>query len=199
MGLITFKRERDIVSLCQRVIEKMEENKDVFANPPAALADIARKLPAFQASLVKAKSRDMEMVAVKNQLKAEIMALLEEVAGYVAVVCDGNRAMLLSSGFYVTEEQTGSKAPSIQSIEVEIGEPGVATIRVKKQSGAVAYVHQYAMEPPGPNTVWQGEGSTFNNHTFNGLISDKRYWFRIVAIGRKGQKAYSPIVSRAIQ
>ena len=199
MGIIAFRRERDIVSLCQRVKEKMEENKAVFQNPPAALAGITTKLPAFQVSLVKAKSRDKEMVAIKNQLKAEIMALLEELAEYVAVVCNGNKALILSSGFDVTEEQTGSKTPSIELIEVELGEPGVATIRVKKQSGAVAYVHQYAMEPPGPNTMWHGEGSTTNNHTFNGLVSDKRYWFRVVAVGRKGQKGYSPIVSRAIQ
>jgi hypothetical protein len=177
----------------------MEENKAVFSNPPAALATITTKLPAFQVSLVKAKSRDKEMVAIKNQLKAEIMALLEELAEYVTLVCNDNRALILSSGFDVTEEQTGSKTPSIELIEVELGEPGVATTRVKKQSGAVAYVHQYAMEPPGPNTMWHGEGSTTNNHTFNGLISDKRYWFRVVAVGRKGQKGYSPIVSRAIQ
>ena len=199
MGIISFRRERDIVSLCQRVKEKMEENKVVFSNPPAALAAITTKLPAFQVSLVKAKSRDKEMVAIKNQLKAEIMALLEELAEYVTVVCDGNRALILGSGFDVTEEQTVSKTPSIELIEVELGEPGVATIRVKKQSGAIAYVHQYAMEPPGPNTMWHGEGSTTNNHTFNGLVSDKRYWFRVVAVGRKGQKGYSPIVSRAIQ
>jgi hypothetical protein len=199
MSIIAFRRERDIVSLCQRVKEKMEENKVVFSNPPAALANITAKLPAFQVSLVKAKSRDKEMVAIKNQLKAEIMAWLEELAEYVAVVCNDNRAMILSSGFDVTEEQTGSKTPSIELIEVELGGPGVATTRVKKQSGAVAYVHQYAMEPPGPNTMWHGEGSTTNNHTFNGLISDKRYWFRVVAVGRKGQKGYSPIVSRSIQ
>lgn len=199
MGNITFKRERDIVSLCQRVLEKMEENKAVFQNPPAALAVLKTKVPLFQVSLVNAKSRDKEMVAVKNQFKSEIMALLEELGNYVELICNGNKAMMLSSGFDVAEEQTGSKPPSIELIEVELGGTGVATIRVKKQSGAVAYVHQYAMEPPGPNTLWHGEGSTTNRHTFNGLISDKRYWFRVVVVGRKGQKAYSPIVSRAIQ
>lgn len=177
----------------------MEENKSVFQSPPAALAVLKTKVPLFQESLKNAKSRDKEMVAVKNQFKGEIMELLEELAEYVELICNGNRAMMLSSGFDVTEEQTGSKAPSIELIEVELGGTGIATIRVKKQSGAVAYVHQYAMEPPGPNTMWHGEGSTTNKHTFNGLVSDKRYWFRVVAVGRKGQKGYSPIVSRAIQ
>jgi len=82
---------------------------------------------------------------------------------------------------------------------IELGAPGEATIRVKKATGVVAYVHQYATEPPGPNTVWVNEESTIREHTFKGLASDKRHWFRVLAIGRKGQKAWSPIVSRSIQ
>ncbi|HEX6427888.1 MAG TPA: fibronectin type III domain-containing protein [Niastella sp.] len=69
----------------------------------------------------------------------------------------------------------------------------------KNPKGAVAYVHQYSTEPPGPNTVWHSEGSTTGNYTFTGLYSDKRYWFRVVAVGRKGQKALSPVISRSIQ
>jgi hypothetical protein len=199
MGNITFKRERDIVSLCQRVLEKMEENKPVFVTPPAALAVLKTKVPLFQESLKNAKSRDKEMVAIKNQFKGEIMGLLEELANYVEAICNGNRAMMLSSGFDVTDEQAGSKPPSIALLEVVLGGTGVATTRAKQVSGAISYVHQYAMEPPGPNTMWHGEGSSTGNYTFNGLVSDKRYWFRVVAVGRKGQKGYSPIVSRAIQ
>jgi hypothetical protein len=199
MGIVTFKNERDIASLCIRVKEKMEENKSFFSNPPAALAILNTKLPLFQLSLANAKSRDKEKVAIKNEFKAEILALLEELAEYVERICNGNRALMLSSGFDVTEEQTGSKKPSIELMEVVLGGQGVATTRAKRVSGAVSYVHQYAMEPPGPNTMWHGEGSSTSSYTFNGLISDKRYWFRVVAVGRKGQKAYSPIVSRAIQ
>jgi hypothetical protein len=198
MGIITYKNERDIVTLGYRVVEK-SENNPTFSNPPAALAVLKTKLPLFQASLVKAKSRDKEMVAVKNQLKAEIMALLEELAAYVTVTCKGDRALILSSGFDVTEEQATSKTTSIEMMEVILGEPGVATTRVKKAAGVLSYIHQYATEPPGPNTVWHGEGSSKGYYTFAGLISDKRYWFRVVAVGRKGQRAYSPIVSRAIQ
>lgn len=199
MGIITYKNERDIASLCLRVKEKMEENKSVFQNPPAALALLNTKLPLFQVSLANAKSRDKEMVAIKNQFKAEILGLLEELAEYAELICNGNRALLLSSGFDVTEEQTSSKTTSIESMEVILGEPGVATTRVKRAAGVLSYIHQYTTEPPGPNTIWHGEGSSKGYHTFIGLTSDKRYWFRVVAVGRKGKMAYSPIVSRAIQ
>ncbi|HEX6431272.1 MAG TPA: fibronectin type III domain-containing protein [Niastella sp.] len=138
-------------------------------------------------------------MAIKNAKKARILALLEELAEYVIVTCKDDRALILSSGFDVTDEQTGSIKPSIETLEVELGAPGEAILLAKNPKGAVAYVHQYATEPPGANTVWHSEGSTTGDHTFTGLYSDKRYWFRVVAIGRKGQKAYSPVVSRSIQ
>jgi hypothetical protein len=105
--------------------------------------------------------------------------------------------LILNSGFDVTD-QSGSDEPSVESLEVIVSTPGVATVRGKNTSG-IAYVIQYAIESPGPNTMWHGEGSSTCSYTFTGLTSDKRYWFRVMAIGRKGQKAYSPVVSRSIQ
>lgn len=196
--IIIFRNQRDLVIICQRVKEKMKNNP-VFPNPPAALAELEKVLPEFEVALVNAKSRDKEWVAIKNNKKVSILALLEEVADYVIATSKGDKALILSSGFDVTDEQSASAKPSVEALEVELGAPGEAIMRAKNPKGAVAYVHQYATEPPGPNTVWHSEGSTTGNYTFTGLNSDKRYWFRVVAVGRKGQMAYSPVVSRSIQ
>jgi hypothetical protein len=196
--IIIFKNKGELVTICQRVIEKMKSNS-VFPNPPAALAELEKVLPEFEAALVNAKSRDKEWVAIKNNKKALILALLDELAEYVIATCKDDLALILSSGFDVTDEQSSRPATAIETLEVELGAPGEATVRVKKATGAVAYVHQYATEQPGPNTVWVNEETTNRDHTFKGLASDKRHWFRVVAIGRKGQKAYSPVVSRSIQ
>ncbi len=120
-------------------------------------------------------------------------------AAYVIATCKGDRGLILSSGFNATDEQKGSVKTFIGSLEVELGTQGEAILHAKDQKGAVSYMHQYATELPGPNTVWYSEGSTTGDHAFTGLFSDKRYWFRVIAIGRKGQKAFSPIVSRSIQ
>jgi hypothetical protein len=197
-NIISFKNEHELITLIKRVLEKMKSNP-VFPNPPAALAELEKVLPEFDEALVRAKSRDKEWVAIKNNKKALILALLEELAEYVNATCKGDRALILSSGFDVTDELTGSPKPSIQKLEVELSAPGEATLYAKDPKGAVAYVHEYATEAPGPNTVWHSEASTTGNYTFTGLYSDKRYWFRVIAVGRKGQKAYSPVVSRSIQ
>jgi hypothetical protein len=197
-GIITFNNEYELASLIENVPEKMKNNP-AFPNPPAALAELEKQAPVFRESLRKARNRDKEWVAVKNNKKAEVLVLLEEVAAYVTATSQGDRALILSSGFDATDETTGSAKPFIGSLQVDIGIPGEAILHAINQKGAVAYVHQYATEAPGPNTVWISQGSTTGDYTFTGLHSDKRYWFRIVAIGRKGQQGFSPVVSRSIQ
>ena len=195
---ITYKNQRDLTTICQRVIEKMENNP-TFPNPPAALADLKKLTPEYADSLVKAKSRDKEMVAIKNNKKAVVLGLLNDLANYVMAVCNNDQALLLSSGFDITEALRGTPKPAIETLEVDLSVSGEATVKVKKMTGVIAFVHQYATEQPGPTTAWTNEESSLRSHTFRGLTTDKRYWFRTVAIGRKGQKSYSPIVSRSIQ
>jgi hypothetical protein len=196
--IIIFKNQRDLIIISKRVKEKMKNNP-VFPNPPAALAELEKVLPEFEVALMNAKSRDKEWVAIKNNKQVLILALLEEVSAYVIATCKGDRALILSSGFDVTDEQSSRPATTIETLAVKLGEPGEVTVRVKKATGIVAYVYEYTTEPPGVNTVWVREESTARDFTFKGLQSDKRYWFRVLAIGRRGQKAYSPVVSRSIQ
>src|SRR5439155_26969878 len=128
------------------------------------------------------------------------LKLLQGLAEYVTETSKGDRTFILSSGFDPTGDNSGNnQPPSIETLEVELGPSGEATTRIKNVTGAKAYVHQYTKEPPGLNTEWIGEGSSSGTHTFEGLSSDKRYWFRVVAIGFNKQRAYSPVVSRVIQ
>lgn len=196
--VITYKNLRHLVTDSKRVIEKMENNP-AFPNPPAALAELKKELPEYEAALVKARSRDKEWVSFKNDKKAIILALLEELAQYVSNICKDDLTMILSSGFDVTEEDGTTPKPSVEQLEVELGSVGEATTKGSKIKGAVAFVHQYTTEAPGPDTVWVSEESSIRSYTFRGLASDKRHWFRMIAIGRRNQKAYSPVVSRSIQ
>jgi len=192
------KREDELAKIIQRVLENMENNA-VFPNPPAALADLKKLLPEIQDALAKAEGRDKKMVSIKNDKKAIGLELLQQLADYVTATTKGDRTLILESGFDVTSENRGTAAPSIEKLEVALGQSGEATTRVKNVTGVKAYVHQYTKEPPGVNTEWIGVGSSSISHTFEGLTSDKRYWFRVVVIGFNKQKAYSTVVSKVIQ
>jgi hypothetical protein len=194
------KRESELITTIDRVEEKMENNP-VFPNPPAELAELKTLRAEFQIARKNARSGDKEKVAIKNNLKVAILIGLGIIADYVTVTCKGDKALVLGSGFDVAGEtaSTNDMSPSIEILEVILGKSGKATTRVKNVTGTKAYVHQYATEPPGLNTVWMGEGFSDGSFTFEGLASEKRHWFRVVAIGYNKQRAYSPIVSMVIQ
>lgn len=194
-------RQSDMAVICQRVIENMENNP-YFPTLPQEHGELKKALPEYQASLANAKGRDKVMVSIKNDQKAKVLSLLAIIADYVTVTCKGDRTMLLTSGFDVTDENGSGNliAPlAIEKLVVELGESGEATTRITKATAAIAFVHQYTAEAPGANTVWTSEGTSQGFYKFEGLSSDKRYWFRVAAIGRNGQRIYSAVVSRVIQ
>jgi hypothetical protein len=193
------RRQDDIVLTGARVIDKMPNNP-AFTDPPTALAKLKKILPEFQTSLAHAAGRDKHLVAIKNKKKLIVLDLLEKLAKYVTEKSKGDRAIILSSGFDANRERRKTGIPpAIEKLEVKLGSPGEVTICARNVTGSRGYVHQYTTEPPGAKTQWIGEGSSSKRYTFRGLQSEKRYWFRIIAIGSSRRRAYSPIVTVVIQ
>lgn len=192
-------RQGKVLTTGFRVVDKMINN-EYFPNPPAALAKLKKLMPEYHHALAMALGRDIEMVNKKNKIKGNVINLLQELIDYVTAISKGNKQIMLSSGFEVSEE-TGKKGvlANIKELEVEINKPGQATIKVKNARGARAYIHQYTTEPPTPHTIWVSEGCGLSRYTFKGLTSEKRHWFRVVAIGSGMQRTFSPVVSKVIQ
>ncbi|MCS3802137.1 hypothetical protein [Niastella sp. OAS944] len=139
------------------------------------------------------------MMAIKNNQKDLVQGLLAELAEYVTKICKGDLVLLLSSGFDITTDEPGILPVSIEILDVKLGPPGEVTTKVRKVSGARAYVHEYTSEQPTSDTNWYHQPSGLCTHTFKGLTSEKRYWFRVIAIGSGVQLAYSPIVTMVVQ
>lgn len=196
--IIVFKNEHELVTLIKHILAKLKGNA-AYPIPPEALAELEKMLPELEAALARAKTGEKEWIAIKNKKKAIALALLEELAEYVLAISKGDKALIFSSGFEAIEDTTGSEKTSIETLEVVLNAPGEATLHVKNKKSVVAYVHQYTTEAPGPNTMWYCAGSTKGDYTFTGLLTDKRYWFRVIAVGRKGQQVFSPVISRSIQ
>jgi hypothetical protein len=198
--LKTYKvlRDSDTITQAYRVVEKMENNP-IFPDPPPALAETKKVLPQLQSALGDARGRDVEAVALKNKLKAEVIALLTVLADYVTVTCKGDRLNLLSSGFPISGATSTQIDQVISPLEVEIGAPGQASTSIMRLRGARIYMHQYTTEPPTSETVWHSEVTKFPYYTFSGLTSMAKYWFRVEAITAAGEKLTTQVVTRVIQ
>lgn len=194
------RNENDLTVTIDRVVEKMDNNPD-FADAPDALKRIKELQPLYRLARANAQSRDKEMVAVKNVTKVQALKEMQQLHEYVFAKSKGDATIILSSGFDVTPEtrNRNTQPPSIETLIVELGEAGEATMRVKNVTGIKAYIHQYTTETPTANTVWASEGSSDGAYTFQGLVSGQRYWFRVVAIGYNKQRSYSQVISKVIQ
>jgi hypothetical protein len=193
-----YLRDSDTVTAANRVVEKMENNPD-FSDAPPALAATKKLLPEVLSAVGNAKGRDVEAVQLKNNLKDELVGLLTELADYVTLKCKGDRLKLLSSGFPISGASSPQVVQVIQELEVELSAPGVATTKVNRLRGARAYLHQYTTEMPTAETVWHNEAGKHPSHTFSGLKSMEKYWFRVVAVAADGENITSPVVWRVIQ
>jgi hypothetical protein len=195
-----YKRQgdSDVITTGHRITEKMENNP-YFEDAPPELNETKELLPKLQSSVSNAKGRDIEVINLKNDQKARLIVLLSVLAKYVTEKCKGNRGMLLSSGFLISGDKSNQEVPVIQQLDVELGRPGEATTVVKRIRRARAYMHQYTSEPPTADTVWTSEGSKNPHYTFSGLNSQVKYWFRVVAISKEGERVYSPVITRVIQ
>ncbi|WP_133054667.1 hypothetical protein [Niastella populi] len=128
------------------------------------------------------------------------MSILDDLADYVTTTSNGDKTMLLSSGFDITGDKDLTQAlPPIGKVVVVSDQSGQATTRVNRVAGARSYVHQYTTDPLSPDNVWISETTTEREHTFTNLRSVARYWFRVLAVGKGKQVVYSPPVARVIQ
>lgn len=191
--------QQDIGSICKQVLNNMAEN-EYYPTLPAEYDELKTAYPEYIESLSDASTRDKVKVSIKNDIKANVLRLLTVLVEYVTITAKGDRTKLLTSGFPITGT-TVRVIPglAIEQLVVDLGEHGEATTRITKATAAIAFVHEYATEAPNATTAWTSEGTSQDSYTFKGLSSDKRYWFRVVAIGKNGQRVYSAVVSKVIQ
>lgn len=198
--LKTYKRERDseLSAVVAHIVDEMTDNQN-FPDPPPTLDLIGKLLPIYGKAVADARTRDKVAISHKKDLKLQVVGYLTELDAYVTRKCNGDRTMLLSSGFAISGEKGESEAPTIGQLDVILGPPGIVTTRIKRVRGTRAYVHQYTTAPPTSVTTWHSETTPQSNFTFSGLVSGKTYWLRVAAMGAGGNMVYSPIKACIVQ
>lgn len=188
-----------LIKICNRVKESLKGNT-YFPNPIPELTVVEKAFQDFQVAVSIAGRNDRTLSSAKNDKKAELIGIMDELNDYVTTTSNGDKTMLLSSGFDIAGiKSTPQTLAPIEQLDVEIGPPGQAITRVKKVAGAKAYIHQCTPDPVTPDSEWMSETVTESENTFTNLKSVAKYWFRVIAVGKGKQTVYSVLVSRVIQ
>lgn len=182
-----------------RVADSTKGNP-VFPDAGPIQSRLEKVCQEFNGTINKAGRNDRTLASAKNDKKAELVSILDEMADYVTAASNGDSTRLLSSGFDISGIKVVDQSLGpVEKFTVEAGAPGVATTSVKKVAGAKAYIHKCTPDPITPESVWITETTTERENTFSNLKSVARYWFQVIAIGKGKQMEASLPVSVVIQ
>jgi hypothetical protein len=171
-----------------------------FPAPTPELPLIQAELQSYSASLIAAKTKDKTAVATKTDARTKLTLSLIQLAHSVSTVANGNRTMLVTSGFDLAKpgESNPLKKPEIITLTDGVN-AGEIIIKVPAVKGAKAYSPQYTADPLTADSKWTQFMCSTSKYTFRNLPSAQRIWFRMGVMGAYGQVVYSDAICRVVQ
>jgi hypothetical protein len=170
-----------------------------FPTPVPTLAEIGDAYAAFAAALAAAASGNRADIADKNAKREVLVNLLIALARYINFTAEGDRALLLTTGYDVNKEKQPTTIGTPENLKIVNGDnPGELIVSVKAVKGAKSYVFEYTADATLAEGSWVSITSTSRKNVFTDLESGKTYYCRVAAVGPKGQVKFSSIGSRVV-
>lgn len=193
--------DQEVVDLARLIVDRMGENASIFPapNPPlttlTAKADlVASKLVSRAALMSQLQMLTIELREAVDDLKGALKAEAQHVEGRA----NGDASILAASGMGVGDVPGGSVGPmprveGLGAAQGEIdGEVDLQWNPVRR--GLKTYEIELAPELVGPWSLCKTDSRS--STTVSGLVSGKRYWFRVRAVGAEGPGKPSEPVTR---
>jgi hypothetical protein len=140
--------EANLQVIAQAIQTAMTGNAN-FPTPTPTLAAFQTSISDYATALSAAKEGGKTNVAIKNQKKEELIAVLIALANYVTFTANGDEVMIVSSGFPVTKQREPMPPlgkPEILKLE-DGANPGGLTITIAGMKAAKTFLYQYTLDP----------------------------------------------------
>lgn len=197
--ILNFRRLSDanLEIKAQAISAAMTGNAN-FPTPTPDLAAFNTMIQAYSDALSAAKTRDKVKVSIKKDRRAELVALLIQLANYVSFTAAGDRSILMSSGFDLGRDSANPQPlQKPQNFKVSFGEnSGELITSLSSVAGARTYIHQITPAPATDQSIWESVYLGSVTNTFSGLEPLKQYCFRVAVAGSKGQVVYTEIITK---
>jgi hypothetical protein len=191
-------RDTDLNMVAIDVVFKMTGNEN-FPDAGSMLDELKDLSNRYFDALSGASLRDMEKVAIKNQLRGHLIRALKQLGLHVTLVAKGNQLLLLSSGFPLTKPKGETVLSDPQEFKVSPGRNyGEVILKVKRVPGARSYLYRYTPDPITEASVWKSIIGTRCKKTIKDLPLGQKIWFQMAAIGPNDQVVYTEPVWRYI-
>jgi hypothetical protein len=166
-----------------------------FPTPEPAIADITAKRTELQSWIAQSRFRDERAINKRNMVAEELLTMLRTLAKYVAFTADGDRSMILSSGFAVVKQRE-PMPPLAQPADLAASRgshQGRIMLDWKAVKGSLNYLVEITTEDPAlSNPNWAVMGYTSKSKfQADNLIPGTKYWFRVKSLGARDESAFS--------
>lgn len=176
-------------------------NNPSYSTPAPTIAEMTAGLGAFSTAVSDAAAGGVVLTGIKNDRRADLVALTRELASYVQVTCKGDLTVLLSSGFPIQKPQRNpvGDLPAPAGLTVTLGaHTGELDAAVTPVFGASIYNWRLSTAAS-PSAVLQTAQTTAASNTFTGLTPGVVYNAEVNCVGAAGPSDWSaPVPQMAV-
>lgn len=186
----------------RQIVTAMANNTS-FPSPNPPLAEVTAALDELTqafALVQAAKSELTTRVVTQDNAAAKVDQVLTQLAGYVESVAGKNETLISSAGMETKSSPSSPTLPSVpQALSANAGEhEGEINLFWKAVKGARSYTIEASQDPAGANSWTHLAIATSASKVITSLISGKRYWFRVAAVGAVGQSGWSEHATKVV-
>jgi hypothetical protein len=194
IDFLTRNSNADLISASDRIMVAMTGNAN-YPAPVPPLSDIAAAHTSFVAA-VSSGNGGAHATIVRRQRRTQLVVLLRSLALYVQQACNGDPAILLTSGY--PARRTGQPVgllPAPANLRLARGKlSGQLKARCNRIARAGSYQWRYATAAA--PTTWQLVVPTLKSSTvLEGLIAGIAYIVQVRAVGSRGASEWSDAAS----
>lgn len=164
-----------------------------YATPAPTLAVVTSARDEFAAAMADAIHGGVVLTATKNEKRAALVALLRQLASYVQVTCNGDMAVLLSSGFPIQKptRQPVGVLPPPANLTVTFGARSGELRAVASPVVGAAIYNWRLSTAANPSVEIQSAQTTAASKTFTGLTPGVVYNAVVNVVGSAGPSNWS--------
>jgi len=171
-----------------------------YPTPAPTLTVVQTALNDFIAAVADAANGGVTLTAIKNDKRADLVALLRELASYVQVACKGDLTVLLGSAFPIQKPQRFpiGVLPAPTGLTVTLGSrTGELNASATPIPGAGIY-NWRVMAAAQPTVVVQSAQTTAASNIFDNLTPGVVYNIQANAVGSAGPSDWSDPVPQMV-
>jgi len=179
-----------LVSFGRGVETKMTQEAGIFPNPTPPIGTLSSTREALEVATDHAKDGGLVQRQDRDALEVVYKQQLLQLADYVAMQVSNDPVMMERSGFTLTKvrEEIGPMPAVTNLSRTYPALSGEMDLKWNRIYGAKSYTVQHKEYG---TTEWTSTTSTSGKTTISFLEPQKKYVFRVAAIGTKGQGPWS--------